>query len=591
MARTRQSPGIDIREIDLTASIPAVGTSAAAFVGDFNWGPVMVRTRVSDDTEMARIFGKPTDRNYVSWYTGKNFLAYSTNLQLVRVVDGTAVNSVGGGTPFIVKNQQEYNSVIDTGNHDEAEFVAKYPGVKGDSIAVFIADQNNFEDWKYANEFDFAPGTSDYAESLGAAYDEVHVVVVDMYGNFTGIPGSILEKYSFLSKSRNAKGLDGDPLFYGSVISEQSQYVWWFGNPKASAYDDGKGTIKDATIEWGEELISSTGKAAKFKILKAQTTPKHDGYKKTLAGGLDGDIPTSGQLIAGWNEFKSTEEVDVGLLISGNGGGDTGYVIVVQHIIDEICERRKDCVVLISPLLKDVLNKEQSEATTNILKTHNKIGRSTSYGFMDSGWKLQYDVHNDKNRWVPLNADIAGLMAMTERDYDAWWSPAGFNRGKIKNVIALAFNPNEDSRTDLYKRCVNSVVTFLGEGTILYGDKTMLQKNSAFQFINVRRLFITLEKAIGKAAKYQLFEFNDEFTRAQFVSMVEPYLREVKGRRGVYDFFVKCDKFNNTDEVIDAGEFVGSIFVKPARSINYITLNFIAVRGGVSFTEVTGQTF
>lgn len=591
MARTRQSPGIDIREIDLTASIPAVGTSAAAFVGDFNWGPVMERVRVSDDTEMAKIFGKATDRNYVSWYTGKNFLAYSTNLQLIRVVDNTATNSVGSGTAFVIKNQQEYNSLIATSNHAEAEFVAKYPGAKGDSIAIFIADQNNFKNWKYANEFDFAPGTSDYAESLGAKYDEVHIVIVDMYGNFTGIPGSILEKYSFLSKARNAKGLDGDPLFYGSVISEQSQYVWWFGNPKASAYYDNSGTIKDAIVDWGKQLIDKTGVPAAFKILKENTTPDHDGYMLQLTGGLDGDIPTSAQIIIGWNEFKSTEEVDVGLLISGNGGGETGYITVVQHIIDEICEKRKDCIVLVSPLLKDILNKEQYEATKNILKTHNSIGRSTSYAFMDSGWKLQYDVHNDKHRWVPLNADIAGLMAMTERDYDAWWSPAGFNRGKIKNVVSLAFNPNEDSRTDLYKRCINSVVTFLGEGTILYGDKTMLQKTSAFQYVNVRRLFITLEKAIGKAAKYQLFEFNDEFTRAQFVSMVEPYLREVKGRRGVYDFFVQCDKSNNTDEVIDAGEFVGSIFVKPARSINYITLNFVAVRTGVSFTEVTGQVF
>ena len=202
-----------------------------------------------------------------------------------------------------------------------------------------------------------------------------------------------------------------------------------------------------------------------------------------------------------------------------------------------------------------------------------------------------YDVHNDKYRWVPLNADIAGLMALTENQYDAWWSPAGYNRGKLRNVVSLAFNPSEDSRTVLYKNQVNSVVTFTNDGTILYGDKTMQAKTSAFQYINVRRLFITLEKAIGKASKYQLFEFNDSITRALFRNMVEPYLREVQGRRGIYSYRVVCDESNNTPEVIDRGEFVGSIFIKPSRSIQYIVLNFVAVRTGVEFSEVVGQKF
>lgn len=581
------SPGVQIREIDLTGSVQAVGTSAAAFVGDFIWGPVEERTQVSSDTEVVNIFGKPDDRNYVDWFTAKNFLAYSSMLYLVRVVDADAKNSTGDGTGLLIKNKQEYNMVNDA-NRAELLFAAKYPGALGNSLKVSIADQSNFEKWQYADEFDAAPATSEYAEALGAKYDEVHAVVVDELGEFTGIPGTILERYSFLSKALDAKALDGAPMYYGNVINEQSQYVWFFGNPAASAYYDNSGSITDAVTEWGTKLIVA-GVSAKFKLLAANASAQHDGYAVKLSAGHNGSKPTADELILGWDLFKSTEEIDVGILISGDAGGSASHTVVVQHLIDNICERRKDCVVTISPNRADVLNKTQSQAVTAILLTRNTIGRSSNYAIMDSGWKLQYDVYNDVYRWVPLNADVAGLMAATENDYDAWWSPAGFNRGKIKNVVSLAFSPNEDSRTNLYKQQVNSIVTFVGDGTVLYGDKTMQAKSSAFQFINVRRLFITLEKAIGKSAKYLLFEFNDEFTRATFRNMVEPFLREVKGRRGIYDFKVVCDETNNTPEVIDQGQFVGAIYVKPARSINFIRLDFVAVRTGVEFSEVVGK--
>ena len=580
------APGVQVREIDLTNSVAAVGTSAAAIVGDFVWGPVDERTRVSTDNEMAFIFGKPNDRNYVDWLTAKSFLAYSSNLQVVRVVDATAKNATGDGSGLLVKNKQAFNMVNDS-SHDTKLFIAKYPGAIGNSLKVSIADQGNFDKWQYADEFDAAPGTSEYAASLGAKYDEVHAVVIDALGEFTGIPGTILERYSFLSKALDAKALDGAPMYYGNVINNQSKYVWFVGNPGASKYYDNTGTITDATGDWGSKLIVS-GTATKFKILKENTTAGHDGEATTLSGGNDGTKPNAAELNLGWDQFKSTEEVDIGLLIASDAGGEASHTTVVQHIIDNLCENRKDCVVTFSPKKSDVINKTQSQAVDAIKASRNAVGRSSSYAIMDSGWKLMYDVYNDVYRWVPLNGDIAGLLASTERDYDAWWSPAGFNRGKLKNVTSLAFNPNEDSRDALYKVQVNPVVSFLNEGTVLYGDKTMQAKASAFQFINVRRLFITLEKSIGKSAKYLLFEFNDETTRATFRNMVEPFLREVKGRRGIYDFKVVCDETNNTPEVIDAAQFVGAIYVKPARSINYIRLDFVAVRTGVEFSEVVG---
>lgn len=586
-----RAPGVLIREIDLTGSVPAVGTSAGATVGDFTWGAAYQRVRVSDDNELAATFGKPTDRNYVSWLSAKSFLAYTGMLYIVRVVDSTAKNATGDGAGLLIKNQQEFNAVNDDiGTHAAKLFAARYAGALGNSIAISIADAKNFKKWEYADEFDAAPATSEHAASVGAKYDEVHVVVIDKLGLFTGVVGTILETYPFLSKARDAKGLDGAPIYYAAVLNEQSKYVYFFGHPITANYHDNTGDYTDATDAWGSKLVVN-GEAKKFKVLKKQDDDNHHGYYTKLEGGNDGGIPDAQEIIQGWNEFKSTEEIDVGILITGNAGGKTSHKTVCQHVIDNICERRKDCVVTISPQLEDVLNKTQSDATDKIVATRNGLNRSSNYAIFDSGWKMMYDVHNDKYRWVPLNGDIAGLMALTENQYDAWWSPAGYNRGKLRNVVSLAFNPSEDSRTVLYKNQVNSVVTFTNDGTILYGDKTMQAKTSAFQYINVRRLFITLEKAIGKASKYQLFEFNDEITRNTFRNMVEPYLREVQGRRGIYSYRVVCDSSNNTPEVIDRGEFVGSIFIKPSRSIQTIILNFVAVRTGVEFSEVIGKSY
>jgi phage tail sheath protein FI len=304
-------------------------------------------------------------------------------------------------------------------------------------------------------------------------------------------------------------------------------------------------------------------------------------YSISLANGSDVS-PSDGNLQTGYDFFKNVDSVDISLILTGGSSN-----VVSKYVVDNIAETRKDCVVFISPIKTDVINQVGSEVT-KITTTRNGFNAS-SYAFMDCNWKYQFDKYNNVYRWVPLNGDIAGLCVRTDQQRDPWFSPAGFNRGQIKNVTKLAWNPNKSQRDDLYKIGVNSVVSFQGDGVVLYGDKTMQTKPSAFDRINVRRLFIVLEKAIARAAKYSLFEFNDEFTRAQFKSLVEPYLRDVQGRRGIFDFKVVCDTSNNTPEVIDRNEFVGDIYIKPARSINFIQLNFVAVRTGVSFETIVGR--
>jgi phage tail sheath protein FI len=302
-----------------------------------------------------------------------------------------------------------------------------------------------------------------------------------------------------------------------------------------------------------------------------------------LTGGVDGNtVIQDGEIIIGYDNFKSSEDIDISLIL--NCDYDSTVAI---DLINDIAEFRKDCVVFISPPKSAVVDNAGNEAT-DVIAFRNMLP-SSSYAVMDSGWKYQYDKYNDLYRWVPLNGDVAGLCVRTDVERDPWWSPAGYNRGFIQNTVKLAWSPRLAFRDELYQNSVNSVITEKGQGTLLFGDKTLLSKPSAFDRINVRRLFIVLEKAIALASKFTLFEFNDQFTRAQFVNMVEPYLRDVKGRRGLYDFRVVCDETNNTPEVIDSNRFIGDIYLKPVRSINFIQLNFIAVRTGVAFTEVVGR--
>jgi len=304
-----------------------------------------------------------------------------------------------------------------------------------------------------------------------------------------------------------------------------------------------------------------------------------------MRGGKDAATPSSAQKIAGYNKFKSAADLDVSFILGSNA--DSTLAI---HLITNIAESRKDCLAVLSPERADVVNNNSYDGKQrdDIISFRDALP-SSSYAVIDSGWKYQYDKYNDLYRYVPLNGDTAGLMVQTDSTRDPWYSPAGYNRGNVKNCIKLAYNPSKSDRDQLYKKGINPVVTFPGQGTVLFGDKTMLAQPSAFDRINVRRLFIVLEKAISTASKFTLFEFNDEFTRSQFRNLVEPFLRDVQGRRGIIDYRVVCDTSNNTGEVIDRNEFVGDIYIKPARSINFIQLNFVAVRSGVEFSEVVGQ--
>ncbi len=417
--------------------------------------------------------------------------------------------------------------------------------------------------WEFFNFVDAAPGTSRYTSSLGGAGDELHVAVVDEDGVFTGTAGQVLEIWKGLSRASDAKTEDGATNFYQTVINQQSQYVW-FANARSGVTSNTASNMTAITV---------------------------GPYTQSFRSGYDGVTETTqtlANLTDAYSKFAKTEQVDVSLILTGkNQYGALGEGLA-NWIIDNIAEVRKDCIVLVSPP-KSLVVATSSHSPADSLVTFRNAVHNSSYAVMDSGYKYMYDKYNDTYRWVPLNGDVAGTIVRTDNTRDPWFSPAGFNRGQIKNVVKLAFNPDKTDRDVIYKADINPVVNFPGEGTVLYGDKTLLGKPSAFDRINVRRLFIVLEKAISTSAKFTLFEFNDEFTRATFRNLVEPYLRDIKGRRGIYDFRVVCDETNNTPERIDRNEFWGDIYIKPARSINFIQLNFVAVRTGVQFDEIVGR--
>jgi len=420
--------------------------------------------------------------------------------------------------------------------------------------------------WEFYNTVPVAPGTSRYLSDRGlTTVDQVSVVVVDEDGKFSGTPGTVLEVYENLSRATDAVGEDGTTAFYKTVINDNSRYVW--------ATND----RSEATSTAAASLSNSTA-----------TTP----YSKSFIGGRDGvteSTATVAALASAYDLFADASTVDVSLLMTGKSVGASNGAQLANYLIDNIADVRKDCVVFISPQKEDVVGSGVEGSQASNIVTFRQSVRNSSYAFIDSGYKYQYDKYNDVYRYVPLNGDIAGLTARSDDLRDPWFSPAGYNRGQIKNLVKLAYSPNKTDRDLLYKNDVNPVITQPGQGTVLFGDKTALGRPSAFDRINVRRLFIVLEKTIATAANQMLFEFNDEFTRAQFLNLIEPFLRDVQGRRGITDFRVVCDETNNTPEVVDTNRFVGDIYIKPAKSINFIQLNFVAVRSGVEFNEVVGQ--
>jgi len=641
------SPGVLVQERDLTNIIPAVSTSIGAVAGQFSKGPLDEIVAISSEQELVDTFGKPDSTNFEYFFTAANFLQYSNALRVVRGTNTSLANASASGSSTLIKNTDDYQNNFSSGQGVVGTFAARTAGAHGNNLLVSTcpsatayesttttsqqvnqsdlavgdtsvtvdtdattylnvgdviqfsttASGTDFDDgdfyrltavaattltivqhprgsgglkravaddsrikrrWKYYDSVDRAPGTSTFVSERSGSGDEIHVVVVDEDGGISGTPGRVLEAFSSLSKAADAKTPQGDINYYPEVIYNKSQFIYWMDHNTSGT-------------NWGSNASGTT--------FTSVTTPTLE----SLSGGSDGSTITDAELKTAYEKFQDSETVDVGLIMCGPSGSTTH----VDNIIT-IAEERKDAIAFASPQRSDVVNITNSNTQTTNVKGFFDSIRSSSYAVFDSGYKYMYDRYSDLYRFVPLNGDIAGLAARTDTVADPFFSPAGFNRGIIRGAVKLAYNPTKAQRDILYPARINPISTFPGQGTILFGDKTGLTTPSAFDRINVRRLFILLEKAIATASKFQLFEFNDEFTRANFRNIVEPFLREIQGRRGITDFLVVCDETNNTGEVIDRNEFIAEIFIKPARSINFITLSFVATRTGVSFDEVAG---
>ena len=580
------SPGVRVREIDLTNVVPAVSSSIGAFVGAFSWGPVEEVRQVTSEKNLAETFGVPNTTNNTSYFTAAGFLQYGNDLRVVRAETAGLKNAIADGTAtaVLIKGQENYDASYSAGQAAVGPWAAKYPGILGNSLKVEICTPDHYSSYTNAALFDSAPGTSQYAEDQGitGADDEMHIVVIDEDGAWTGTAGTVLETFAFVSQASDAKLSNGESNYYKDVVNAKSAYVWWM---------DHDSTLTDA----GTSLSTA---ATSFVF-----TDPNALISDSLSLGTDDDTLTAAAIQTGFDLFEDAETIDVNMLIAppldnALANAQSAGVAVANDMI-AIAAARKDCLAVISPPVEFTTNPAGQSATdvnggavtataVNLVTAFADYLTSSSYATIDSGALKVYDKYNDAFIDIPSSGHVAGLMANTDAVADAWFSPAGFNRGQIRGVTRVAFNPKKAERDTLYKARVNPIVSFPGEGTVLFGDKTLLSRPSAFDRINVRRLFMVLEKAVATASKFQLFEFNDEFTRAQFRNLVEPFLREVKGRRGITDFKVVCDETNNTAQVIDANEFVCDIYIKPARSINFITLNFIATRTGVDFNEIAG---
>ena len=645
------SPGIAIKEKDLTTSVRNEPTSIGGIAIIAERGPIDQVVTISSEQELVDIFGKPNTTNHQYWYSAASFLMYSNTLKVVRIETTGAVNACVSGTPILIKNNTHYTDgdgttgPYDTGSADVGAWAARsagswgnslrveacntaagysesakttvagaetagettitltsgtgfsagdivyfqeadgqryrvtnvatnditivrYPNATGTGLASALSGGENVDrTWRWADQFERAPGTSQYATDRGGSNDEMHIIVIDEDAKISGVENEVLEKFEAVSKASDGLTDEGNANYYPDVIYTSSNYIYWMDHPAGAT-------------NWGEAAAGTTF-----------TTPTNGVDATSLVGGFGGTTaPTEGQRqIAYQNHFSDPDIEDVNLVIAGPATVDNGGATTHAVFITDLVEKRKDCVGFISPDKSDVVNVSRSYAATNNVKNFFDLVGSSSYTVFDTGYTKMYDKYNDVYRWIPLNAHIAGACARTDYLEDPWWSPAGIARGQIRGSIGLALNPAQTERDTLYRARVNPVVTFPGEGTILFGDKTGLARNSAFSRINVRRLFLTIEEAIKVAARAVLFEFNDQFTRDSFKAMVDPYLRDVQSRRGIIDYLVVCDETNNTGQVIDNNEFRADFYIKPARSINFITLTFIATRTGVDFAEVVGR--
>jgi len=573
------SPSVLVREVDLSSVVPAVSTSTGAYVGEFNWGPVGTPILVGNEAGLVEAFGAPTSTDTsspssVDFISATYFLKYGQSLYVSRAIDETTAKNAGDDAVIFVANKEVFDE-----SSLMSSFTAKYPGKIANSLSVHVCgDSDQFLSWgvgqpwsNVKGAFDGGPDTSPVVAAAGGTEDEFHVAVVDSDGLITGTKGTILETYAYLSGAKDAKTQDGANNFIVDVINNKSEWVWMSeAKIVAAASDKGFSKIGDLVNDWGASPHTNVNNG-----------------RYNLAGGLNA-AASVGDFQEAWDVFSDADKVQIDLAIVGNHATVETSVNMTNYAT-AIAEgpARRDCVVIASPPRDIIIGASPSSAVDQTVAWSNKLNAS-SYLITDNNYLKTYDKYNDKYVFIPAASSTAGLMAATDRVAAPWFSPAGQRRGRYIGVTSLAYTPDKTQRDTLYKASVNPIVNLPGQGVLLYGDKTKEARPSAFDRINVRRLFLAIERAIKLASANVLFEFNDEFTRAEFVNIVEPFLREIQGRRGITDFLVVCDETNNTAAVIDSNRFVASMFIKPARSINYVTLNFVAVRTGIEFQEVVG---
>ena len=583
-----ESPAVVVKEIDTTGGVPNVQTSTGAIVGNFRWGPVEQRVLVANEQGLVDTFATPNTTNTVDFHNAAYFLRYSNSLQVVRMADSNGANASsttgqtasynkGALTNPVVKNKSNFDTQQASLDSDKYTFVARYPGALGNSLRVSICppsiSDSAFDGWTYKSSFDAAPGTSSYASNRNGSNDEIHVAVIDVNGSFTGTAGSVLETFPYVSVASDAKGDFGQNNYAVNVINERSNYVHMIG------FDS------DFTVSGNAGTATTAGTAKTFLGTGNEATVNF-----AFDSGVDTSALNTAKFASGFDLFEDKETVEVDFLIAPGMTTRVDQTTVVNDLVSIAGTTRKDCVVTASPARNDIVNlTNEATITTNLTTTIGTFTNS-SYLVVDGNYLKVYDKYNDQYIQIPASSSTAGLMAETDRVSAPWFSPAGNRRGNYLGVTSIDYNPSKTNRDSLYKAGVNPIVNVAGTGLQLFGDKTRLSRPSAFDRINVRRLFLVLERAISRAAQNVLFEFNDEFTRAEFVNVIEPVLRDVKGRRGITDYRIVADETVNTAAVIDRNEFIANIFIKPARSINYVTLNFVAVRTGVDFEEVVGSS-
>lgn len=606
------SPSVTLREYDRTISVQADNTSVAGFAGDFNWGPAEQITRIENVAKLEQTFGLQGTAN-TDFLIAAQFLGYSNNLRCVRAISGTAVNATWDGTGLLIKNDNHYYSSYDQGQAAVGEFVAKFPGTKGNGLEVAYCDKDGYRvaktgstsgvtltstgltshnvgdkiyvggvhvatiititnattaildatldpalssgaftvEWKYADQFNIAPDTSVYAADKGSSEDELHVLVVDTLGKFSGSAGSILERYEFVSKASDAKLDNNESNFYKNVINAKSKYIRWTDFPASS--------------NWG----TTAGATSSFTALAG-------GKNVTLAGGVDGTVSV-GNKITAFQKFSTDGADEVGILIAGEADAALANGVIA------VATGLKYTIACVSPAKAAVVDNAGDEVD-DILSFKSSL-TATDQLFVDSGYKLAYDQYNARFVNLPLCADIAGLMVKIEAEDGISASPAREGNSYILNCVKLAFNPTEPERDVLYANSVNPVVTFPGSGTVLFGDRSAITRPSAFRYIGARRMFNLVKKSLAKASRSFLFIRNTQGERARYANTIRAYLNTLKDNQDIEDFRVVVDNNNNTPDQIAAQVLVADVYIKPIYSVNWILINMHAIQTGASFTE------